>query len=60
MMTTTILVIDESHTNDINMIEQLALVKYIYSSNSTIPIHARPFVIIQSASVDPFQMANYM
>ena len=41
-----ILIIDEAHVNDINMIEQLAFLKHAYSAKAGVPTNAMPFVIV--------------
>ncbi len=41
-----ILIIDESHVNDINMLEQLAFVKLMLSPKTDVPPAMRPFVVV--------------
>lgn len=51
-----ILVIDEAHTNQIQMQEQLA---YVHSIVKNVPDALKPFIIIQSASIDENAFAEY-
>ena len=51
-----IIVIDEAHTNDVNSQEQLAVIRDLILTK---PKDQLPFFIIQSASIDPQEYADY-
>lgn len=55
----TIVLIDEAHTNDIQMYEQLAYVRRLSDPHGPVPKQNRPYIIILSASIDAELFAQY-
>ena len=52
-----VIIIDEAHTNSIEMLEQLAYVRQVARQ---VPEALRPWIIVQSASIDIDQMSKYL